>query len=138
MTEPFRIFPIGIVKKQDETVRIEIYDEYSGGLLGLEGFSHIQVLFWFHENDQSEKRAVLQVHPRRDNRNPLSGVFATHSPVRPNLIGLTLCSIMSIEGNTIYIEDIDALDNTPVIDIKCYIPHSVAESQVRVPEWVYS
>jgi len=136
MTESFRIFPIGIVKKQDETVRIEIYDEYSAGLLGLEGFSHIQVLFWFHENDQSQKRAVLQVHPRRDNSNPLCGVFATHSPVRPNLIGLTLCRMISIEGNTITIEDIDALDNTPVIDIKCFIPHSVAESQVRVPDWV--
>ena len=136
MKESFRIFPIGVVKKQNETGWIEIFDDFSGGLLGLAEFSHIQVLFWFHENDESEKRAVLQVHPRRDNRNPLTGVFATHSPVRPNLIGLTLCRIRSIEGNIIYIEDIDALDGTPVIDIKCYIPHTVGESEVRVPEWV--
>jgi len=136
MKEFFRIFPIGVVKNQNETVWIEIFDAFSGGLLGLEEFSHIQVLFWFHENDESEKRAILQVHPRRDNRNPLTGVFATHSPVRPNLIGLTSCRVRSIEGNKIYIEDIDALDGTPVIDIKCYIPHSAGESEVRVPEWV--
>ena len=136
MKEFFRIFPIGVVKNQNETVWIEIFDAFSGGLLGLEEFSHIQVLFWFHENDESEKRAILQVHPRRDNRNPLTGVFATHSPVRPNLIGLTSCRVRSIEGNKIYIEDIDALDGTPVIDIKCYIPHSAGKSEVRVPEWV--
>ena len=138
MNESFRIFPIGVVTKQNETVWIEIFNDFCGGLLGLEGFSHIQVLFWFHENDEPKKRTVLQVHPRRDNRNPLTGVFATHSPVRPNLIGLTLCRIRSVEANKIYIEDINALEGTPVIDIKCYIPHSAGKSEVRVPEWVSS
>ncbi len=136
MRESFSLFPIGVVTRQDENLWIDIFEDYSDGLLGLEGFSHINVLFWFHENDTPEKRAVLQVHPRRDEQNPLTGVFATHSPVRPNLIGLTRCKILSIEGNRIIIEDIDALDGTPVIDIKCYIPDSGAGSEVRVPEWV--
>ena len=116
MNKTLRIFPIGMVKIRNDSVRIEIFDKYTDGLLGLAGFSHIQVLFWFHENDPPEKRAILQVHPRRDDNNPLTGVFGTHSPVRPNLIGLTLCKIRSIEGNTICLEDIDALDGTPVID----------------------
>jgi tRNA-Thr(GGU) m(6)t(6)A37 methyltransferase TsaA len=136
MTDSFRIFPIGVVKKQNEVVWIDIFDKHSDGLLGLEGFSHINVLFWFHENDNPQKRAILQVHPRREKQNPLTGVFATHSPARPNLIGLTLCKMLSIEGNRITIEDIDALDGTPVIDIKCYIPHTTTESEVRVPDWV--
>ncbi len=136
MRESFSLFPIGVVTRQDENLWIDIFEDYSDGLLGLEGFSHINVLFWFHENDTPEKRAVLQVHPRRDEQNPLTGVFATHSPVRPNLIGLTRCKILSIEGNRIIIEDIDALDGTPVIDIKCYIPDSGEGSEVRVPEWV--
>ncbi len=136
MRNSFTVFPIGVVARQDDSIWIDIFDEYTDGLLGLKGFSHINVLFWFHENDTSEKRAVLQVHPRRDEQNPLTGVFGTHSPVRPNLIGLTRCKILSIEGNRIVIEDIDALDGTPVIDIKCYIPHSGAGSEVRVPEWV--
>ena len=136
MKEHFSLCPIGVVVKQDASIWVDIFDDYTEGLLGLEGFSHINVLFWFHENDIPEKRTVLQVHPRRDEQNPLTGVFATHSPVRPNLIGLTRCKILSIEGNRIIIEDIDAMDGSPVIDIKSYIPHSVADSEVRVPDWV--
>jgi tRNA-Thr(GGU) m(6)t(6)A37 methyltransferase TsaA len=136
MRESFSIFPIGVVRKQNEAIWIDLLEVHSDGLLGLDGFSHINVLFWFHENDNSEKRAVLQVHPRREKQNPLTGVFATHSPARPNLIGLTRCEILSITGNRIVIDDIDALDGTPVIDIKCYIPHSVAGGDVRVPDWV--
>ena len=134
--ESFRIIPIGVVKKTDTTVSIEIYDDYRDGLLGLDGFSHIAVFFWFDQNDTAEKRRVLQVHPRKDPRNPLTGVFATHSPQRPNLIGLTVCKILSINGGSIEIEDIDAFDGTPVIDLKCYIPGSVGEKDVRLPDWV--
>jgi tRNA-Thr(GGU) m(6)t(6)A37 methyltransferase TsaA len=134
--ESFRLFPIGIVRKTDTSVTIDIFNDYTDGLLGLDGFSHISVLYWFDQNDSADKRRVLQVHPRKDSRNPLSGVFATHSPQRPNLIGLTVCKIRSIKGSLIEIEDIDALDGSPVIDIKCYIPGSVSEKDVRVPNWV--
>ena len=76
------------------------------------------------------------MHPRKDQKNPLTGVFGTHSPLRPNLIGLTRCKIHSIEGLRIYIEDIDAFDGTPVIDIKCFIPDLPPESEIRLPDWV--
>ena len=128
--------PVGIIWKRDEKVCIKIFEEFTDGLLGLDGFSHIYVFYWFHQNDSKEKRKTLQVHPRKDPDNPLTGVFATHSPQRPNLIALTLCKINSIEGNTIEIEDIDAHDGSPVIDIKCYIPGSVPASEVRLPDWV--
>jgi tRNA-Thr(GGU) m(6)t(6)A37 methyltransferase TsaA len=134
--ESFRIFPVGIVRKTDTAARIEIFDDYTDGLLGLDGFSHIVVLYWFDQNDTAEKRRVLQVNPRKDPRNPLTGVFATHSPQRPNLIGLTVCKLLSIHGGSIEIEDIDALDGSPVIDLKCYIPGSVGEKDVRLPDWV--
>ena len=136
MLESFQIFPVGVVSKKNEATLIEIFEPYGDALLGLEGFSHILVFFWFHENDTADRRKTLRVHPRKDKKNPLSGVFATHSPLRPNLIGLTLCKIKSIKGRRIEIEDIDAFDATPVIDIKCYIPSSVAESDVRLPAWV--
>ena len=136
MLETFQIFPVGAVRKNEEATWIEIFDAYSDALLGLEGFSHIQVFFWFHKNDTADRRKTLRVHPRKDKKNPLSGVFATHSPLRPNLIGLTLCKIKSIKGRNIEIEDIDAFDATPVIDIKCYIPGSTLESDVCVPDWV--
>ena len=136
MPEAFQIFPVGRVRKKDDAVWIEIFEPYSDALLGLDGFSHIQVLFWFHQNDSAEKRKTLRVHPRKDKSNPLSGVFATHSPLRPNPIGLTLCKMLAIEDRQIKIEDIDAFDETPVIDIKCYIPSSVAKSDIRLPAWV--
>ncbi len=136
MPESFQVFPLGVVGKNDKAIWIDIFDAFADALLGLDGFSHIQVLYWFHENDEVDKRKVLQVHPRKDKKNPLSGVFATHSPLRPNLIGLTICKIKSIQDGRIEIEDIDAFDGTPVIDIKCYIPDSVAKSDVRVPDWV--
>jgi len=136
MIETFHIFPVGSVRKTDTAVSIDIFDEFTDALLGLEGFSHVVVLFWFDQNDTAEKRRVLQIHPRKDPRNPLSGVFATHSPQRPNLIGLTVCKIISIHGGSIEIEDIDALDGSPVIDLKCYIPGSVADKDVRLPDWV--
>jgi len=136
MKKSFKIIPVGIVRKTDTGVSIEIFNDYTDALLGLDGFSHIKVLYWFDQNDTDEKRRVLQVHPRKDPRNPLTGVFATHSPQRPNLIGLTVCKIISIQGNTIEIDDIDALDGSPVIDLKCYIPGSVGKKDVRLPDWV--
>ena len=136
MPESFQVFPVGVIRKKEDTICVEIFDPYSEALLGLEGFSHIQVLFWFHENDTAERRKTLRVHPRKDEKIPLTGVFATHSPLRPNLIGLTICKIKSIQDRRIEIEDIDAFDGTPVIDIKCYIPGSTSGSEVRVPDWV--
>jgi tRNA-Thr(GGU) m(6)t(6)A37 methyltransferase TsaA len=132
----FQINPVGIIRKTDTIVAIDVFADYMDALLGLDGFSHILVLYWFDQNDTAEKRRVLQVHPRKDKRNPLTGVFATHSPQRPNLIGLTVCKIISINGSVIEIEDIDALDGSPVIDIKCYIPGSILDNDVRLPDWV--
>jgi tRNA-Thr(GGU) m(6)t(6)A37 methyltransferase TsaA len=105
-------------------------------MLGLEGFSHIDVLFWCHENDTPAERAVLRVHPRRDPANPLTGVFATRSPKRPNPMGLTRCRIVSLEGRRIRVEALDARDGSPVLDIKCHIPDPLPPEDVRLPAWV--
>lgn len=134
MSQSFYLKPVGVVKKESEKIWIDIFDENNDALLGLDGFSHIYVFYWFHQNDTPEKRQTLQVHPRGDQQNPLTGVFATHSPLRPNPIALTLCKITAINGSQIEVKDIDAHDGSPVIDIKCYIPESIAD--VRLPDWV--
>jgi len=136
MTQSFVLNPVGTVRNTGDQAWIEVFDEYADGLLGLDGFSHIYVLYWFDQNDSPEKRRTLQVHPRKDPANPLTGVFATHSPRRPNLIALTRCRIRAIRGNRIEIDEIDAYDKSPVIDIKCYIPDVVPEADVRLPGWV--
>jgi tRNA (adenine37-N6)-methyltransferase len=135
MADEFRIHPVGIVLKTKGSNRIEIDEAYEEALAGLSEFSHIQVFYWFHKNDMPEKRRTLQVHPKKNHTNPLTGVFATLSPLRPNLIGLSICGIRLIEGNTIVIDDIDALDGSPVIDIKCFVPSRISPSKVKMPDW---
>ncbi len=136
MENAYQIFPIGIVNRRGQRRIIEVFEPYRDALLGLDGFSHIYVLYWFHENDTPEMRRTLQVHPRKDASNPLTGVFATHSPSRPNLIALSRCRIVSIDRGIIEIEEIDALDGSPVVDIKCFIPDKEPLDHVRVPDWV--
>lgn len=137
MEKSYLLKPIGIIRKKDGRSWLMIDSCYKDSMLGLEGFSHIHVLYWFHENDTPDLRSIQQVHPRKDKKNPLTGVFATHSPMRPNLIALTLCKILSIHETTIEVEDIDARDGSPLLDIKCYIPYDKA-SQIKTPGWVYN
>ncbi|OGR28701.1 MAG: hypothetical protein A2139_06150, partial [Desulfobacca sp. RBG_16_60_12] len=94
--KPISLTPVGVVKKQGKRAWLEIYPEYGPALLGLRGFSHLWVFYWFHENDTPEQRRTLQVHPRRDPANPLTGVFACRAPERPNLIGFTACRIIQV------------------------------------------
>ena len=128
--------PIGQVRKSEDRTLIVLDEKYQPGLLGLEGFSHIHVFWWFDRNDTPEKRQVLQVHPMGDRENPLTGVFAARSPMRPNLIALTLCKIVSVRDNVVEVETIDAFDGTPVLDIKPFIPGYDSASDAAVPDWV--
>jgi tRNA-Thr(GGU) m(6)t(6)A37 methyltransferase TsaA len=134
--KPIRLNPIGVVKKQGERTWLEIYPQYAPGLLGLQGFSHLWVFYWFHENDTPEQRQTLQVHPRRDPANPLTGVFACRSPERPNLIGFTACRIIKVEGQRVEVADLDARDGSPILDLKPYIPEGDAIPAARTPEWL--
>jgi tRNA-Thr(GGU) m(6)t(6)A37 methyltransferase TsaA len=136
MVDSYTIHPVGVIRKQGDEAWIEVFRAFGDAMLGLENFSHIYVFFWFHENDTTEFRSTLQVHPRKDPSNPLTGVFATHSPKRPNLIGLTRCRILRIDGGRIKLDGIDARDGSPVIDIKCFIPDEQPLTDVRVPSWV--
>jgi tRNA-Thr(GGU) m(6)t(6)A37 methyltransferase TsaA len=96
--------------------RIVLDPAVTDGLLGLERGDNVMVLCYFHESD----RTVLQVHPRGNMGNPLRGVFATRSPARPNPIAVTSARIQRIEDNMLYVVGLDALDRTPVVDIKSH------------------
>jgi tRNA-Thr(GGU) m(6)t(6)A37 methyltransferase TsaA len=130
------ICPVGQVHVGPSGPSIEVAPRYQDALAGLEGFSNVWVIWWFDRNETPSKRSILKVHPRGDPGNPLTGVFATRSPVRPNLIGLTLCRVRSIRGTTIRVESIDAFDGTPVLDLKPYIPDVDGEARALVPSWV--
>ena len=114
----YKVSPVGWVRKTDDRTIIEVEKEYQPALLGVEELDSIWVLYWFDRNDNPGQRAILQVHPRRDPENPLRGVFATRAPVRPNLIALSRCRVISVQDNIIEIDNIDAFHDTPVLDIK--------------------
>ena len=117
-TPVYSVHPIGWVRKEADRTWIEIEKKYQPALLGVENLSSIRVLYWFDRNDSPEQRSVLQVHPFGDPANPLRGVFATRAPLRPNLIALSRCRVLSVKENIIEIDAIDAFADTPVLDIK--------------------
>ena len=134
---PYTVWPIGTVDKSEDAVRLRVFEQYADALKGLGDFSHVCVLWWFHQNDTPENRAILQVRPRRNPNNPLTGVFACRSPYRPNLIALDVCRILAIEGTTVHIDKIMAFDGTPILDLKPYIPNLDAPAEdIRLPAWL--
>jgi tRNA-Thr(GGU) m(6)t(6)A37 methyltransferase TsaA len=96
---------------------IEILPAYAGALGGIEAWSHLVIICWLHRAD----RGVLSVHPRGDSGVPLSGVFSTRSPSRPNPLAVYTVALLNVEGNTLTVRGIDAVDGTPVLDIKPHI-----------------
>jgi tRNA-Thr(GGU) m(6)t(6)A37 methyltransferase TsaA len=118
-----QIYPIGIVKHRaaeghmENTVQVEIYHEFSAGLKGIENADFLWIMFWMHKLSEDDRK-MLQVHPRGDVTREKKGVFALRSPMRPNPIGLTKVRLVRREGNILTVEGLDAIDETPVIDIK--------------------
>jgi tRNA (adenine37-N6)-methyltransferase len=107
--------PIQPVAAKNTEGIVEVFSEYTEGLLDLTGFSHIILLFHCHLSS----KLFLKVKPYMDNIE--HGVFATRAPSRPNSIGLSIVNLIKIEKNLIYIKDIDIVDGTPLLDIKPYV-----------------
>lgn len=114
----FALQPIGWIRKTQTKTRIVLYKKFQPGLVGVVKQSEIWVIWWFHRNDTPRMRSTLKVHPRGNPANPLKGVFATRAPMRPNLIALSRCKILSVKKNVIEIDSIDAFPGTPVLDLK--------------------
>lgn len=106
--------------------RVEMLPRYAEGLRDLEGFSHIILIYHFHR--VREQR--LMVLPFLDEVE--RGVFATRAPTRPNPVGISVVKLVKIEGNRLHIEGIDVLDQTPLLDIKPYVPAFNPEKVERV------
>jgi len=102
-------------------------------LEGIEDFSHLNVIFWMHDIPASERRE-LKARPRGCRDMPLVGVLATRAPHRPNPIGLSLVELVERRGNILKVRGLDALDGSPVLDLKPYDKWDRAD-HVRVPEW---
>ena len=116
--------PKGCGAKHEAEGFIEMLEEFEEGLLDIEGFSHLFVVWVF---DRSEG-AQLTAHPPSDDRP--HGVFATRSPYRPNPLGLTVVELLRRDGPNLHVRGVDMLDGTPILDIKPYLS-SIPEAKLR-------
>jgi tRNA-Thr(GGU) m(6)t(6)A37 methyltransferase TsaA len=130
--QTMEVRPIGMVKSSIKdrvaaaeqgttagaSVELIIFPQYREGLKGLENETHLIVLTWMHQAE----RDLLKVHPRGDRSRPRRGVFSTRSPDRPNPLGLYVVRILGFNRNGVTVEGIDAIDGTPVVDIKPFRP----------------
>jgi tRNA-Thr(GGU) m(6)t(6)A37 methyltransferase TsaA len=116
---------------------IIIYDEYLECLDGIEDFSHLVIIYWTHKIPE-KARELKKVHPMGMKKMPIKGIFATRSPVRPNPIGLIVVKLLERKNNILFVEDLDAINNTPIIDIKPHLPLYDSPSNVKLANWMYS
>lgn len=132
MDDTLKIVPVGTVHSLyvdpaanpglNHMATIEIFPEYVQGLLRIEAHSHLWILSWFHE----ARRDFLQTAPKRVNANfPECGVFGLRAAGRPNPIGLSLVELVKVENNILHVRNLDAIDGSPVLDIKPYFEHDI-------------
>ncbi len=133
----YTIHSIGKIMKSAAGSYLEIDTEYRDGLLELENFSHMHVYWWAHEFDNEEHRAVLQTDVPYAKDETIAGVFACRSPERPNVIMSSICKIGGINKlkGKIFIGNIDAYNETPVLDIKPYIHCVDRVKECKVAKW---
>jgi tRNA-Thr(GGU) m(6)t(6)A37 methyltransferase TsaA len=144
--DPAVMRPIGIVRNAVveprpfgwEHVRSDIIlrEELSPMLEGIDGYSHIIVVFAFHRVPEQERRE--HIRPRGDGRVPEQGVLATRSQLRPNPVGVAVVQLMKRRKNILRVEGLDAIDGTPVLDIKPYFPNYDAVPSAQTPSWAHS
>jgi tRNA-Thr(GGU) m(6)t(6)A37 methyltransferase TsaA len=109
--------PIQSASAKNVKGRIEVFPPYVRGLRDVAGFSHLILIYDFH----MARKFSLTVRPFLDNKND-RGIFSTRSPARPNPIGISTVRIKSIRGGSIFVQDLDMIDGTPLLDIKPYVP----------------
>ncbi len=112
-----------------------IFEEWEELLDGIEGFSHILVLYWPHLIDP-ERRNLRKVHPMGRKDLPLQGVFATCSPARPNPVLVSAVKLLERDDNILRVKGLEAVDGSPIIDIKPYVQPYYGAGKPTVPEWM--
>ncbi len=118
--------PIQPASAQGIRGTVEIYTDYAVGLKDIEGFSHLILIYQFHLSNDYQ----LIVKPFLDDN--MRGVFATRAPKRPNQIGFSVVKLIKLENNIIHIENVDIVNNTPLLDIKPYVPDFDAATDVKI------
>lgn len=118
------------------TARIELDSSRFSkeSLAGLESFSHLMVLYHFHQVPES-KVEFFSRHPRNNAAWPKVGIFAQRAKDRPNRIGVSICDIIKVENTWVWVKGLDAIDGTPILDLKPFMKGFEPQGEVREPQW---
>jgi len=137
--------PIGFVRspateKVDEQwgrveAKIELLPEFRAGLRGLDAFSHVLVIAWLHGASFEAARHLVR-RPRGQADMPELGIFAQRAKDRPNPLGVTVVELVALEADGLRVRGLDAIDGTPIVDLKPYFPEFDSAANARLPEWV--
>jgi tRNA-Thr(GGU) m(6)t(6)A37 methyltransferase TsaA len=119
----------------NDSSEIIVDKQFEQGLAGLMDFSHIIVVFYLNQAEFIPERDMLRRPQGRDNM-PMTGILSQRAKDRPNPIGVTTVSLIDVKSNIITVKGLDAIDNTPVIDIKPYYPAYDCKPDAIVPDWV--
>ena len=145
MMKEILLQPVGVIKNsimekehhgwKDVCSDIFVKKEYIPALDGLADFSHIIVFFWLHKVTL-EERATKRARPLRKAEIPELGVFSWHSSRRPNPIGMTIVKLLEVQGDRVKVQGLDAIDGTPVLDLRPYVESYYYVKSSREPAWV--
>lgn len=116
------------------TIELDREQFNDDALAGLDAFSHAEIVFLFHKVTLDEIEAGAR-HPRGRQDWPLTGIFAQRGKNRPNRLGVTVCQIVSVVGTQVHVEGLDAVDGTPVVDIKPVMRELLPKGELRQPRW---
>ena len=119
----------------DIVSEIVIDTQLTDALENLADFSHIIILYWMHHDHRPDEKKLLKSRPQRDTNNPRIGIFATRSPDRPNRIGISIAKLVHLKDNILKVTGFDAIDSTPIVDIKPYIPGLDTVSNIKIASW---
>ena len=119
----------------EEISEIQINEELADILDGIEDFSHLMILYWGNMIP-AHSRTLKKVHPMGREEFPLVGIFATRSPARPNPVLLTVVRLLERRGTVLEVTGLDAVDGSPIIDIKPYVREFYPEKDVRIAGWM--
>lgn len=133
----FQVIPLGVVQRTADGVNLLIENPHRPALHGLEQFSHVMVLWWADRFDALEYREMLQCDlPYAPGHT--AGMFATRSPIRPNPLMVTTCKLLAVDeaAGVVTVTDLDAVDGTPVVDLKAYFPVCDRVQTASIPAWL--
>ena len=130
--------PIGLVKRIQDEIFLQVFDEYLPALQQLEHFSHVHVLWWADKHDNEKSRGIVECVPPYGENPPKTGVFATRSEYRPNPIAMTVAEILEVDHSKgiVKVVNLDAFDETPIIDLKAYFPTCDKVEKAQIPSWI--